>query len=180
MGALCCTLIESESELGEFNCGNPSINTLVAESFYPHILKQIRVYKLSIQGMRVGFCSVSILAIALDNSDAPVAEFFDKTPTFAALKLDYLAVDEKVQNMGIGSTALQYIITEAQALHNMWPIRLLVLDALRDKIDWYTRKGFQALNKSELSGSSPTVQMYIDLMTDAEKQRVDEYSFYDY
>lgn len=178
MGALCYTLIEAEDELGGFDCGNPSINKLVSESYYSHILKQTRVYKLSIQGQRVGFCSVSILGISLESSDAPIAEYFDKTPSFGAVMLNYLAVDARVQHLGIGSTALEYIIAEAQTLYTLWPVRLLVIDALRNKIDWYTNHGFEILNKADLNGISETVQMYFDLMPAEDQKSIEDYVYY--
>lgn len=175
MGALYYTLLESESELSDFDCGNSSINRLVSESFFPHILKQCRTYKISMEKQRVGFCSVSILGISLDESDASMADYYSNTPSYGAVKLDYIAVDSRVQKYGIGTTALEYVKKQAKQMYDTCPVRLLVLDALRDRIKWYTKNGFEAINSADLQGDSETVRMYIDLMPDEDKQFIDDY-----
>ena len=180
MGTLDYSIIRIAGDVDEFDCGNASINQLVSRSLYPTLLKQTRTYKISMKGHRIGFCSVSILAISLEGSDAPIAESFEGTPTFAAVKLDYVAVDKRVQNRGIGTNVLDYVVDEARGLSKVWPVRILVLDALREKLAWYTERGFQAINSSDLSSTTPTVRLYIDLISleDAEKIAEYDYSLY--
>lgn len=176
MGIASCVAVESEAELRNFDCGVSTINELVATSFYPHIIKQRKVYKILVREAKVGFMSVSISNISLAHSDAPVAEYYADPPSFGAVKLDYIAVDKRVQKLGIGSTALKYIIQEARELHKTWPVRLLVLDAIRERIDWYKELGFEAVSQAELKSDSPTVPMYIDLMPESEKKSLDTYA----
>ena len=180
MGTLDYSLINVIEDTDDFDCNNPSINQLVSRSLYPTVLKQARTYKITMQGHRVGFCSISILGISLEHSDAPVAEAFEGTPSFAAVKLDYIAIDTRVQSRGIGTIVLKYIVSEARELCKVWPIRILVLDALRDKISWYIKRGFQMINSSDLDGNTPTVRLYIDLISCEDAKKIDEYnsSFY--
>ena len=175
MGTLCYTLIESESDIRDFDCGNASINRLVANSVFPCILKQSQTYKMTIQGKCVGFFSVSICGVSLENSDAPIASYYDGTPSFGAVKVDFIAVDKKAQKHGIGSTALKYIVKEARVLSTQWPVRVLILDALRDVVDWYMDRGFSPVNTGDLEGFSPSVRLYIDLITKEEQTKLDQY-----
>ena len=70
---------------------------------------------------------------------------------------------------------LEYLVKDARTLSEHWPVRLLFLDALRNKVDWYIGKGFAPLNSADLSGDSPTVRLYIDLMSAEEKEKLDYY-----
>lgn len=175
MGCVICTPIETEADLRNFDCGNPSINTLVEETYYPYIVKQNKTYKVLFGDTRVALLSVSIVGVSLENSDAELAEYYAVTPSFGAVKLNYIAVDKKVQGKKIGSVSMEYIIREARRLYNEWPVRLLILDAIRDKVGWYQKLGFDVLSQAELTGTSPTVRMYIDLMPDKEKKSLDAY-----
>lgn len=176
MGSVSCALLEAESDLRNFDCGNPSINKLVTDSYFPHIVKQCMVYKILYSERRVGFLSLSIIRISLDNSDAPVAEYFEKEPSFGAVKLDFIAIDMRLQRKNIGSVIMEYIIQKSQELYKTWPVRLLILEALRDKIEWYKKLGFKPINHLDLHGNSHTVQMYFDLMPEIDQKRNDMYS----
>lgn len=175
MGKLCCTTVESKSELQNFDCGNHSINCLIKESYFRHILRQSLTFKVAIKGHRVGFYTVSILRISFDDSDASLAQYYDNSPSFGVIKLDYIAVDKRVQKNGIGSTLLVHIVQCAKSLHQQWPIRILVLDALRERINWYSSHGFEPINTADLCGISETVPMYLDLMPEKERLQVEEY-----
>lgn len=175
MGALCYTLLEKEEDLADFDCGNPSVNALVSGVYYPNILKQAKVFKISVQNTRVGFCAVSVTHISVDNADAPIAEYYSNAPSYGALKIDFIAVDKRVHRKGIGTTALAFFVSEARRFYEIVPIRVLVIDALREKMDWYTARGFDLLNSKERSDISPTVKMYIDLISAEDKDKLEEY-----
>lgn len=175
MGSVSCIMIDNEAELRNFDCGVSTVNDLVANSFYPHLLQQRMVFKILCRGRSVGFFSVSILSVSLENSDAEIAEYYIDPPSFGAVKLDYIAVAKETQRRGIGTIALEYVIIAARELRKTWPIRLMVLDAIRDKIEWYKTLGFEALSCTELNGTSPTVHMYLDLMPEEDKKGLDTY-----
>lgn len=175
MAELRCTAVESKAELQNFDCGNYSINQLIKKSYFRHILRQALTCKVTFKGHRVGFYTVSVLSIRLENSDASITEYYDDLPSFGVIKLDYIAVDKNVQKRGIGSTILVHIVQCAKSLHQQWPVRILVLDALRSKINWYLSHGFEAINTHDLSGTSETVCMYLDLMPEKEKEKIEKY-----
>lgn len=176
MGTLEYIPLEGEDVLQGFDCGNASVNALVAESFYPHLLKQSRTYQVKLQNQTVGFYSLSVRGISLLNSDAPVAEFYFKEPSFGAICLDYLAVDARIHGRGIGSAILHSVITQARELAKDWPIRLFVLDALREKVSWYRDRGFDALIRADLDKKTETVGMYLDLSSKEELDALGAYT----
>ncbi|WP_455678286.1 GNAT family N-acetyltransferase [Sharpea azabuensis] len=169
MGIINYTALSTRDELLGFSCGNSSIDQLVANSFYPNQYRQIMAYKMSIQNIRVGFFSVSVQGISLEDTDTSVAEYYYDNPSFAAVKLEYIAIDKRIQKRGIGTTALEYIVQEARKLYVCWPIRLLILDAVRDKVSWYENRGFEPIDRADMNSASATVPMYLDLMPEDEK-----------
>ena len=130
---------------------------------------------MTMQAKRVGFFSVSIRGISFEDSDAPIASFYEKTPTYGAVMIEFIAVEKKVQKKGIGTTALSYVVQEAKELSAHWPVRVLVLDALRERIDWYIQRGFAPINTADLTRSSPSVRLYIDLMPEDEQTTLNQY-----
>lgn len=169
------TPITEESALKDFDCGNASVNRLVADSYYPHLLKQSRTYQIKVRDQTVGFYRLSVQGVSLEHSDAPVAERYLATPSYGAVCLDYIAVDASFHHLGIGTAALESIVQQAHALAQSWPVRLLVLDALRKKVPWYSNKDFCALNSSDLAGASETVRMYLDLQSEEDSAVLDAY-----
>lgn len=175
MATLCFSRVDTESDFDNFDCGNESINRLVKNSLYPTLLDQTRAYKVSIKDYRVGFIALSISHISCENSDASFADFFDKDPLYGAILVDYIAVDKKIHQKGIGSTALEYIVEETRKINLFAPIRFVILDALRSKYEWYTKRGFLPLNSTDITGCSETIRMYLDIMTADRKQRLASY-----
>lgn len=180
MVTLQCLPIEKEDNTGDFDCGNASINDMLQQSYYPHILKQVHAYKVLIEGTIVGFYEVSIRSIDVTDSDANFAEKYYHEPTYCCVFIDFIAVDQNLQGSGIGTVILKSIIDQAHSLYAKWPVRLVILDALREKIQWYTNRGFYALNSAELHSDSETMLMFFDLMPAQDVANAEEYcsSFY--
>ena len=175
MATLCYTVVNTKYDLDEFDCDNPSINRLVQESLYPTLLDQIQTYKISVQDRRVGFIAFSVLKVTCENSDAQFAEYYHSSPSYGAILINFIAVDRHVQHKGIGTTALQYIVNETNKLCDFLPIRLLIVDALRSKLEWYEKRGFLPLCSSDVKGDSETIRMYMDIMPEARKKRLASY-----
>ncbi|MFR1562715.1 MAG: hypothetical protein ACLST7_12340 [Oscillospiraceae bacterium] len=176
MGTLECVPLRSEIALRGFDCGNASINEKVRKSFYPHLLKQSRTYQIKMQNQTVGFYSLSVMSVNLAQSDASIAEFYSNRQGVGAISLDYIAVDARIQNHGIGSTILNSVIARVKELARDWPVRLFILEALRERVSWYLDKGFDALDSADLDGNSGTVWMYFDLISAEEGAALREYA----
>lgn len=169
-------LLTDEADLQNHSCGNDSIDRLVMNSFSSQVCRQRDTYKVVLDDQILGFFSWYIASVCLENSDEEVSEFYDEEPRFGVLYIKFISVDSDVQNNGIGTAILGYIVKEARNLERKWPVRLIVFDALREKIPWYERRGFAALSKMELASQSETVKMYFDLMTEDEHRTLKSYS----
>lgn len=124
----------------------------------------------------VGFYSLSVMSVNLEKSDSPIAEFYENRQGIGAISLDYIAVDARIQNHRIGSTILSSVIARVEELARDWPVRLFILEALREKVVWYLNKGFDALNSADLDGDSGTVWMYFDLSSAEERDALRAYT----
>lgn len=173
MDELQCTDISGNTNLSEFNCGNSSVNNLLRKAPYRHALHQARTVQVCLGGQLLGVFTLSISNISMENTDTHMADHYEDDPTFGAVKLDYIAVDHRIQNRGIGTRILAYVVTLAQMMYRDLPVRVLILDALRDKVPWYTRCGFEVMDKRELQANAPTVRMFLDLMPENEKMALD-------
>ena len=85
-------------------------------------------------------------------------------------------MDARIHGRGIGSAILHSVITQARELAKDWPIRLFVLDALREKVSWYRDRGFDALIRTDLDKKTETVGMYLDLSSKEELDALGAYT----
>lgn len=173
MGAISCAKIQEESELRELSCGEPAIDNMIHASYYPHLLRQQDTYCIKYEGKVIGTYALTVKAIDFVSSDKEIAGYFEKEPVFGVLFIKYLAVDKKLQGKGVGTTALQYIVRFALNISQELPIRCVVFEALREKIDFYKKCGFVALSEKELYSESETVSMFMDLMPGFERERIE-------
>lgn len=180
MADLCYKLM-GEEDLHGFDCGNPSVSNMIDQTYYACLLREARAYCVYLkvkddQEILVGAYSVSIDTLDVKNAVSPLADYYSREPPFRAMvHLDYIAVNSKVQDHGIGKAILEYIVLQARSLYREWPVRLLVLDALRDKVAWYEKRGFSAVYEDDPDPHSTTVKMYLDLMPGEDFQRLSEY-----
>lgn len=180
MADLCYRLM-GEEDLYGLNCGNPSVSRMIDQTYYACLLREARAYCVYLkveddQEILVGVYSVSVGTLRLEDAASPLADYYShEPPTYATVHLNYIAVDLNVQGHGIGTTILAYIVLQARSLYREWPVRLLVLDALRDKVAWYEKRGFAAVYEDDPDPHSTTVKMYLDLMPGEDYQRLSEY-----
>lgn len=161
--------IELDSEMPPgFDCGNSSINLLVKSSFFPHLFNQQKVYKIVYCDRVIGCYSLSITAIRSDEIDLE----YETLPIFGAIKLNYIAVDKQYQHHGIGSVFLERIILKGRDLSRIIPVRILILDALPEKVSWYESHQFITFTGNETTGNQ---SMYIDLLP---TERLEQIRFY--
>lgn len=180
MADLCYKLM-GEEDLHGFDCGNPSVSSMIDQTYYACLLREARAYCVYLkvkdgQEILVGAYSVSIGKLGLEDAVSQLSDYYSREPAACAMvHLDYIAVNSKVQDHGIGTAILEYIVLQAWSLYREWPVRLLVLDAVRDKVAWYEKRGFSAVYEDDPDPHSTTVKMYLDLMPDEEYQHLSEY-----
>lgn len=173
MDELQCTVISGNTDLSGLDCGNASVNEMLRKSPYRHALHQARTVQVCLGAHRLGVFTLSVSNISMENTDTHMADHYWDSPSFGAVKLDYIAVDHRLQNRGIGKSILAYVVSLAQKMYLDWPVRVLILDALREKVEWYRCCGFDVMDNREMQSDTPTVHMFLDLMPEAEKAALD-------
>ena len=84
--------IQAEDDFGNFDCGNSSINLKIKKSL---------AYKVSLDNNLLAAYQISLVSISLkEDSDTTLNEFYEDTPRFGFLMIDYLAVDRRVHGQG--------------------------------------------------------------------------------
>ena len=161
--------IRSLDELLSFDCGNASINTLVEKSYLQQLTKQAKTFQVSVCGHRVGFYSISIATVNAEYAPPALANYYEDEPRFCAVVLHFIAIEKRLQKLGLGTKLLGLIAEQVRELSSNWPVRILYLDALSDKIDWYKANGFQLFAEHQNRAES-TVPMYLDLLSAAEER----------
>lgn len=89
----------------------------------------------------------------------------------SAVELTYLAVKREIQGNGIGGTVLGLLVRMIRDVSEKFPIRYIVLHALRAKIEFYHKRGFQTLG--EAGRDEETQLMYLDCLE--ERKELEEY-----
>ena len=151
------------------DCGNASINTLIAKSYYPTILQHAYGYTICFDGKIIGAYMLKFVKIDLTDCPEEISDYVsDMCADCFSLHIKYIAVDKKYQRRGIGKYVLQYIVMGVRELCKNWPIRLITLDALKDKYSWYNSLGFLPFNEKDLDDENTTIKMYLDCLIDSE------------
>lgn len=127
-------------------------------------------YNIEVDGYIVGNCMIKFVKL-LDEE----AEYYDRDKEFIALEISYLAIGQKMQRHGIGTQALKILIATAKRIADSLPIRFLVIDAFKDKEDWYSRSGFRFYPKAEDLRYPDTVPMRMDLINRSLAERYVEF-----
>lgn len=168
MGRMSIKKIESDISKS-FDCGNSSINSLVYESYYPTILQHAYAFEVRVDERITGYfmCRFSTIEIEAcpDEISNYMSENFKKC---ASVHVEYIAIDKFYQGYGIGKSVIYHIIQWSRNLCRVYPIRLITLDALKEKYEWYQNLGFLAFDENDMADSSPTIRMYIDCLLEKE------------
>lgn len=80
--------------------------------------------------------------------------------------------------MKIGTNILRMIIKQVrESITDLIPIRLITIDAVSDKVDWYTKEGFLKMEEALPGQKGYNEYMYIDCIKNKEKllEYVEEY-----
>lgn len=147
------------------DCGNASINSLITESYYTTILQHAYCYIVSYKDRVVGTYMLKFTKIELNICPEDIADYRSEICTDCfSVHIKYIAVDKSYQGKGIGTFIMQYIIKSVMQLCEKWPVRLITLDALKEKYKWYLELGFLPFNEKDIDDDSATISMYMDCL----------------
>lgn len=174
MSRISVELLSQEPDLNRFSCGVSVVDKMVSAAYFKHILLKKRVYKISFQEYEIGYYQLSFDRISLDGSDVTYTDY-DSDNWYGVLCIDFIAIKKEFQRKGIGSSVLRQILHQAIELSKKWPIRLVKIDSLCDRTEWYLKNGFEYLHEDNLDKEYGIIEMFFDLMTVNDRKRVDAF-----
>ncbi len=157
--------LNSNVNMTNFDCNNPSINKLIKNSYYPTLVRQGYTFSVSYQNTVIAYYMLNFMHFDISSFPDEISECYDDSfsNSFCSVHIKYIAVDRQYQKQGIATMILQYIMGSTKELSNLWPIRFITLDALTDKVGLYRKLGFKEFEPEDIH--SPTVTMYYDCTT---------------
>ena len=164
--------VTKDCEAKPFQCGNGSIENRIKGMYYASILREGAGYEIisNRDGIKTTIGYYLIRIQLLDNPDSEQAEDFHSEAYnqgtrfhYGAVEISFLAIQKNRQGEGIGTTVLASIIKGIMQQSDL-PIRFILIEALKEKLDWYVQNGFMPI-ESEKNGR-PTIRMYMDCIED--------------
>lgn len=167
MPALQIRPISIDSERAAFDCGNPSIEERIKHTYYASLLQEGYGYEIVASQHLVGYYMITLTVLNGGNipiKDRQYSSGVYQCLRYPAVEITYLAIDKRYQKKNIGTTVLKAIIKNVRNWCHQLPIRFIMIDALKEKVKWYTDLGFFAVNTSSDAGNCATVKMLIDCL----------------
>ena len=138
MSKLQLVVIDKDIPADAISCGEKSIDALMQQAYPSTLFKQGRAYNILIDDKLIGSCMIRF--VSLYDKDA---EYYVGHKDYTALEISYLL---------------------ARRIADDLPVRFLVLDAFKDKEEWYTSAGFKIYPKKKDLRYPGTLPMRMDLI----------------
>lgn len=167
MSTIKISKMQADVGIETFDCGNASINSLIYKSCYPTVLQHAYAYVAQFEETIVGVYMLKFMKIDLSSCPEDISDYqSDICSDCFSIHIKYIAVSKDLQGQRLGSSLLALIIRYVRKLCEKWPVRLITLDALKDKVDWYKLFGFVPFNENDMEDNEPTIKMYLDCLLD--------------
>lgn len=143
-----------------FKCEEPRLNSFLDhDAYYEHIMCLSKTKLVKVNNKLVGYYTLALKPIETIIEDSDDIQYM-------GISLKYLAVDEKYQNRGVGTLILNNVLPMCQEFASSIGCRCLYIDAVDSKVEWYLKRGFQALNNKNNNIYNTTTPMIIDYQDD--------------
>ena len=161
--------VTQSCETDMFDCGNGSIEARIKGMYYASLLREGYGYaiisRIDNKETVIGYYFLRLTTMVGPNDEMNEdyrSEIYGYENPFhyAVIEISFLAVRKDRQGEKIGTTVLAQIIKFIMHQAKTLPIRFIVIDALKEKVDWYTDIGFIPIGTYE--GGKPTIKMYMD------------------
>lgn len=171
-------LQENDAELfGEFCCGDEEgdrdfADFLREDAWRLQALQIVSTYLALHSQHLVGYVSLLSDAVKLKSTErkslraGALRMRGDDHPFVPALKVARLAVSKDAQDGGLGTRLLRFALFTALDVSELAGCRLLTLDALPKRVDYYTRRGF-VMNRDESHAAKERPSMRFDIFQPA-------------
>lgn len=162
-----------------FDCGNIGINEQIRESYYLDLLRYVHAFEIFVDNKSVGFYQIGFRRIYLSSCPEDISDYSAAGIDWCfSLNVQYIAIDKNYQGCGIGSMVLLSILNKARVLSMNYPVRLVTLLAVRERVQWYKDRGFKMFDESEIENlHNHEIDMYIDLLSVSNKEKIEEYCY---
>ncbi len=150
--------IDGPINIDKFVLSNGSIRNILSGAYDFHLKKLKSVYKILLDDKTIGYYIISIKTINTTYNRYN----FEDDEEYPIIYLDILCIDDRYQGKGIGTAILKTIIAIARKISDQVGCRFIILDALKEKKQWYLARGFDLLENGE--NDKPTITMGIDFI----------------
>lgn len=172
MNKLSFTKLKTEEEVDlNFTCGIGYIDEYIRSCYYPFVCKHENIYLCKINSEIVGYAAISIKEIDTNKIDL-MTEYYADSKSFGIVYLNYIAIRESKQKLGFGTYFLAMLIRLVKEYSKILPLRFIIIEALKEKIDWYQKRGFKML---ECNGENDNPYMFLELMNEEEFKMINDY-----
>lgn len=172
MGAkLQFSLVTQNVEKTSFDCGNQTINGYIKDSYYATLIQEAYGYRISAEELTLGYFQILFRELKMEDFPETISDYQAsiKTDTISALHIRYLAIDKKYQKKGIGTAVIKIILQDICDLSKKFPVRVVTIDAVIERVEWYKKLGFKELQKNTVSQDGITQAMFFDCCTFLDK-----------
>ena len=135
-------VVSDELDISGFDCGNPDLNDFIRNEALQDWKND---YSVTYVGLIAG-CPAAFITLVAGTYRAQ--DLFKNGKTdykyrqVPAVKIARIATDIKFQTRGFGVYFIDYAIAVALKVKKLIGCKLIIADALPDKIGWYRRCGF--------------------------------------
>ena len=140
-----------EHKIGDFDCGNKSLNDYLTKYAHQNELKNLsRTYLYVNEEHVVGY--ITLCNAQLDFNELPdkIANKMPKYP-IPCVRIARLAVDKRFQHTGIGKQLLSFSFKKILLVSNNVGVKLIVVDAKPESETFYKKYGFVSLPMNNLT-----------------------------
>lgn len=158
-------LLEADVTEGMFDCGVASINEYVVHSYLATLLQHGYAYQIFYEKIVIGYYMITFSHIRIEDCPEAISDFTSGLSDFLySVEIKYLAIDKRYQKRKIGTNVLASIVKSIKDCAQVFPIRLITIDARVDLVRWYEKMGFVQFPSNVENQNGYTVKMYIDCL----------------
>jgi GNAT superfamily N-acetyltransferase len=158
--------LEEHDEVEPFGCGDEPLNNYLKRHAWSNQQRSsIGVTYVAVdEGAPLSVLGYFTLATASVPRDAFPKKYVRGLPPYELplILLERLAVDRRFSGKGLGHAFISEVFKIALRVADDVGCRCIITDAYRDRVDWYTRYGFVAL---EGTAESSPQRMFLDIRT---------------
>lgn len=174
MSKLRYKILESDITEGMFDCGVESINKYVIHSYLATLLQHGYAYQIFYEDKVIGYYMITFSHIRIEDCPEAISDYTSGLSDFLySIEIKYLAIDKRYQKRKIGTYVLSSVVKNIRECTQVFPIRLITIDARVDLVKWYERMGFVQFPYNTEHQNGYTVKMYIDCLL--RQKKLEEY-----